>query len=65
MNREYKVVQQIKIICEIREDGNDVLEALHFCDESDYTIIRQGCPIDPETLVPDITCYVIIAQKEL
>lgn len=65
MNIEYKVIQQITIICEIKEDGNDILEALRFCNGSNYRIIKQGCPISPETDLPDIKHYIIIAQKEI
>lgn len=65
MNKEYKVIQQVKIICNIEEDSNDILEAIQFCNESHYVIIRQGCIINPETSLPDITRYIIIAQKEM
>lgn len=65
MNIQYKVIQQIIMTFSTKEEMNEIKIMRESCKENGLKIIKEGSPINPETLLPDITQYVIVAEAVL
>lgn len=65
MNIQYKLTQQTTMIFSTENEMTEIKAMREFCKENGLRITKEGSPINPETLLPDITQYVIVAEAIL